>query len=130
MVFFQPPLGDPQLNQTRTDVERFKSTQTRLRFNLKWSDDPLIKNVSRRFLRQFMLLTSAELIAAGRDPAKVIWRFSYPEAMKSQDMVELRENLRSAWADLFSKVEGGEPAADPHPVRDLTSEGAAAAKYS
>lgn len=132
MIFFQPPLGDPVLNQTRTDVERFKSTQQRLLFNLKWAEDPLTRDVSRRFLREFMLLASAELTAQGRDPSRARWRFSYPEAMRGQDLVDLKENIQRAWTDLFVNVEGGvelDPHPENQPIRPLTSESAAAAKY-
>jgi hypothetical protein len=73
--------------------------------------------VARRFLRQFMLMTSAELLASGRDPRRARWRFSYPEAMSATDQSDLRENLERAWVDLFTRVEDGVPAPPPPSTR-------------
>jgi hypothetical protein len=51
--------------------------------------------------------------------------------MSPSERGELAENLRRAWAEVFSRVEDGvaEPPAYAHPVEPLISEGAAAAKY-
>ncbi len=127
MIFFQPALGDPLNHQTRQDVGELKRRQGSLRFKLKWSGEPLTKDISRRFLREFMLLTAAELVDRDLDPVRARWRFSFPEAMGAENERGLRRDLVRAWNDLFP--DRAAPESDDHRVRPLTPESAAAAKY-
>jgi hypothetical protein len=124
-------VAEPQLNQTDEDIARFGESKAHLEFNLKWGRDPVTRRVARRFLRQFMLMTSAELLASGRDPRRARWRFSYPEAMSPTDQSDLRENLERAWSTCSRASRTGSlrRPRPTTPIRPADAEGAAAAKY-
>jgi len=95
-----------------------------LLFDLKWREDQPSRRLARRFLRQFMMMTAAELAAEGVAPNRINWRFSYPQAFKNRHLREFTTSLRTAWTDLFG-------ARDRLEVAPLTTEteGAAAVRY-
>lgn len=128
LIYFQPP-PDPSGSQTGADVKEFSRNKDRLSFNLKWGLSQATQETARRFIRQIMMMTSAELLAGGRDPRDAVWRFSYPEAMGSEDRRVLEDGVRRSWSDLFVQVQDGASVPAEHPIRPLTTEGAAAAKY-
>jgi hypothetical protein len=136
LIYFQPP-GNPHVGQTSVDIEKFAAEKDNLVFDLKWgranSEDRArgerptrVQEIARRFIRQFMMMASVELLERGVDPRRVSWRFSYPEAMRDRTRNYLEDSIRRSWRELF-EVEGRGPAEGG--VRDMIKEGAAAAKY-
>lgn len=53
----------------------------RLRFNLKWAQASDMRDAGRRYIRQLVLMLSAEWAAAGNNPAQLRWHFSRPRNM-------------------------------------------------
>lgn len=134
LIYFQPP-GNPEVGQTPLDIERFSQEKDNLVFDLKWGragdararegEGPArVQAVARRFIRQFMMMTAAELLDEGVDPRRLSWRFSYPEAMRDRSVDFFRRSINQSWSELFDPAGGAEPA-----VKGLVTEGAAAAKY-
>jgi hypothetical protein len=119
-VYFMPQ----ELGYTQASYGiMFQARKGSLRFGLKWNSDPLTRKIARRFLRQIMMMISAELVAGGVDPRRVSWRFSYPEAMTQRAKGTLHAEIRRSWNELFPDVDGDIPVETP------VIEGAAAANF-
>jgi hypothetical protein len=104
--------------------------EDQLVFGIKWARDEASRRLTKRFLRQVMMMTAAELLAGGVPPENVRWRFSYPQAFSSQDLVGFQSFVERAWMDLFEDLPifAGE-AVDPSSYVELETEGAAAVRY-
>jgi hypothetical protein len=102
-------------------VRAFENARSNsLFFGLKWGAGR--RPLARRFLRQVILMTAAELRARGFDPVRAKWRFSYPEAFSSLDLSQFQQNAAGrALRDVF----GGSPEA-PSVTPEYFTEGAAA----
>ena len=118
VIYFQPDEG-AAADMAASDLEQFRGVLGRTRFNLKWGEEKEIKTAARRYLRQFIMMTAAEAVMKGKDPSKLTWRFSRPDAMS----IDQRQELEGELASALEEVAPG--AAFTH----LYSEGAAAAKY-
>lgn len=128
VMYFQPDL---ELRDDTEDLEKFRSILSRVRFNLKWDQLPVVRIASHRFLRQLVMMTSLEALASGRNPDLLRWRFSRPDAMRDSnseftDTVtqQLREIRPEAASELTSFY--GKPTSQIFP---LCSEGKAAANF-
>lgn len=121
-IFFMP-----QYDRTkRIDSLRAWIDSNLLVFNIKWAADEATRGLTRRFLRQLMLMVAAELVADGVRPSDVKWRFSYPQAFSRRELGDLKTSIQQAWDELFGEQAGRIRADDQISMR---SESAAAASY-
>ena len=93
-------------------------------FNIKWARGEESRRLTRRFLRQLMMMCAAELASRGIDPAAIQWRFSYPQAFTRHDYGDLETQIVHAWAELFER-----DADEGRGQIKMETEGAAAAHY-
>jgi hypothetical protein len=92
----------------------------RLRFNLKWALEKDMRDAARRYIRQLVLMLSAEWAADGNNPAQLRWHFSRPRNMgDDQEFVDL---MSKAISEVI-------PDHRPDAVCKLVYEGDAAAAY-
>lgn len=114
----QPPAeGEEEL-----ELAAFREATKDAQFDLKWSTNEKELDAASDFLTQFMVMTAAELLAKGEDPAKSEWRFSIPEAMS--------HNKRSTFeADIIAALRSLGKDLDEEGMGELKSEGLAAASY-
>lgn len=96
-----------------------------LHFNLKWSDHQDDVERSRAFLRQAMLMTAAELSARGISPARIGWRFSYPESGNFR-YDRYRNNFRVALEEATAAIRIPQPDEQSRLEEPLTESEAAA----
>jgi hypothetical protein len=136
-VFFVP---QEQGRTLSTSGKRLVELKEQLKFGLKWSPDPLTRKVARRFLRQMIMMISAEIMdpprisersPAGSDPSSARWRFSYPEAMSQKTKTALDGAIRQSWTEVFHLPDGTRNtlAEADIAVEDMVTEGGAAANY-
>jgi len=59
-------------------------------FNMKWSNDRLVRDGVQTYLSQVALEALAEVTAAGGVPSQVEWMFSYPEAFSPDQEEQFR----------------------------------------
>jgi hypothetical protein len=95
-------------------------------FGIKWAKEEYKRRLTKRFLRQIMMMTAAEAVVGGVSPREINWKFSYPQAFSRQERDSLQHFVRQAWEDLFSDRGAANDAAPPV---SLTTEGAAAIRY-
>jgi hypothetical protein len=123
-VFFVPTYD--KFDGTASILAWIASDQ--LVFGIKWAKDEPTRRLTKRYLRQIMMMTAAELVAAGIDPDSIRWRFSYPQAFSRQDKGSLENFIEQAWTDLFAdrtQLKGD----DRKEVVRLETESAAAIRY-
>lgn len=72
-----------------------------LKFRLKWGTTPAERAMAARFLRQTMMMTAAETVAAGGAVGSIDWRFSYPQAFKPRERSDLEKEIAAGWQELF-----------------------------
>lgn len=121
LIYFytaQPPAKGGE----RKEFLGFLNETRSAKFDLKWSTDPDIREAAKDFLTQLMVMTAAELIEEGYDPARSTWYFSVPEAYSPNTRNDFSNELQSA-----SRAIGQSPETTDYP--DLISEGLAAARY-
>lgn len=119
VMYFQPDL---ELREGSDDLEKFKSVLNRLKFNLKWDDQPETRAASEHFLRQLMMMVSLEALVSGRNPDLLRWRFSRPDAMREEN-AEFSDVVSRQLAEIRPNVSISDA------ILPLCSEGKAAANY-
>jgi hypothetical protein len=126
VAFFKPA------DVERTTLERIvDETLTLLKkraliFDLKWGDTDASQRVARRFIRQIMFMSAAELVPEGVDPQSITWRFSYPQAFTDDQLSMLLQEVRSNAQEMAGDYTGQKDL-DKHVL--TYSESAAAAQY-
>ncbi|HEY8572737.1 hypothetical protein [Phenylobacterium sp.] len=120
-IFFVPNFGS-----TGSAAEFMGLVATgELVFGIKWAPGEAARRLTRRFLRQVMMMSAAELVDRGVDPRTISWRFSFPQAFTRQDRGDFESQVREAWAELLEVRLAEAPQV---PVA-FETEGAAAAHY-
>lgn len=79
-----------------------KERESRLRFNLKWREEPESRKLLGIFVRQIAMQTLAELVADGGQPDRVAWAYSYPEAFSQEQAGQYRTMFPVAFADAMA----------------------------
>jgi hypothetical protein len=122
-IFFPPP-------ENRANAARIIDVHEKglLLFEIKWTRDENKRMLVKRYLRQFMFMAAAELVADGVRPADIIWRFSYPQAFTASAKRNLETYMRAAWSSIFAEIPGME-AADVSTYVASETEGQAALRY-
>lgn len=120
LVYFQPVVAAGE-NVGNLNLADWKVLLTRTIFNLKWSADPETIIAAKRYLRQVILMLSAEAADQGIDPRRIKWRFSRPESMG--DDYSFRTSIWSQIKEIIPDAPAD--ALEPR----LRSEGLSAAKY-
>lgn len=119
LIYFQPDFASPGTIES-LGIGDWTTLIRRLRFNLKWSQAPEMRDAARRYIRQLVLMLAAEWADGGGDPAKLRWHFSRPRDMgDDQDFANL---MRRAISDVI-------PYHRSDALTGLTYEGDAAAAY-
>jgi hypothetical protein len=121
-VIFFLPTG---LTQFSTELYQTMASDGTMIFNIKWAEDEVTRGRARRFIRQLMMMVSAELLTQGVSPQDIKWRFSYPEAFSRRELSDLRLSIQQNWDELFTG-RGAERSAN---TITMVSESAAAAAY-
>ncbi|WP_380784842.1 hypothetical protein [Sphingomonas sp. R86521] len=119
LMYFQPDFAEDG-TISAIPIKEWSALLNNIKYNLKWSSTPEMRDAARRFLRQLMLMIACEWAATGGDPAKLKWHFSRPKDMG--DDADFLRQLRLALADVVAA-----PAADA--VQPIKYEGDAAAAY-
>ncbi|MBH5323304.1 hypothetical protein [Aurantiacibacter sediminis] len=120
-IFFMPEVAD----KFSYAVEREEKKE--LAFDLKWSKDPEIKWMVRRFIRQIIMMSTVEAMAREVMPEKIKWHFSYPQAWSSRDANVFQEAVKLAWTGIMEPVIGKKPNIKDYV--DFETEGAAALRF-
>lgn len=123
LVFFPPPYED---SGNFANIKNWAASDL-LVFDIKWSTQEARRRLIKRFLRQIMLMTAAELVKKGVAPLGISWRFSYPQAFSRKDRVDFERFVHQAWEDLFGELAGERH--DAAKYVSLETEAAAAFKY-
>lgn len=97
-------------------------------FGIKWSREENVRRLIRRYLRQFMLMSAAELVAEGVQPQQITWRYSYPQAFSDREAGHLQSQVLNAWRELFGDLPDFADASPATYLQPLT-EGEAAFRY-
>jgi hypothetical protein len=97
-------------------------------FEIKWREDAPLRMLIKRYLRQVMMMITAELLAGGVSPASIRWRFSYPQAFARREIDAFEHFIWQAWRDLFGDV-AALRGADPQQYVVTRTEGEAALHY-
>ena len=119
LMYFQPDFAEDG-TIAAVPLREWSALLNSIRYDLKWSRDREMRDAARRFLRQLMMMISAEWARNGGDPARLAWHFSRPRDMG--DDREFKEQIAQALRDVI-------PDAADSAVRPLTYEGDAAAAY-
>lgn len=119
LMYFQPDFAEDG-TISAIPIQEWSALLNNIKYNLKWSSAPEMRDAARRFLRQMMLMIACEWTASGGDAAKLKWHFSRPKDMG--DDGDFLQQLRTALADVV-----GSPA--PDAIRPIKYEGDAAAAY-
>lgn len=85
-------------------LETMRSQSKAFNFNLKWKTEPADRLRAHRFLRQAVLMASAEACASGVPADGIRWRFSYPEAFRQSEFEDLLLGYTSALRSVDPKV--------------------------
>ncbi|QCB42575.1 hypothetical protein E5673_10325 [Sphingomonas sp. PAMC26645] len=119
LMYFQPDFAEDG-TISAIPIKEWSALLNNIKYNLKWSSAPEMRDAARRFLRQLMLMIACEWTAKGGNPANLKWHFSRPKDMG--DDADFLRQLKLALADVVPT-----PAADA--VRPIRYEGDAAAAY-
>lgn len=120
LIFFytaQPPAEGAE----EAELNDFLETTRDARFNLKWSPVREVQEAAKDFLTQFMVMTAAELLESGYDPAASTWYFSVPEALSPEARKHFHERIIESARAIGQSEESTYP--------PLLSEGLAAGRY-
>lgn len=120
-IFFLPDVKDP----FDAAIEYDKRGQ--LKFNLKWTDDPLMRRYVHGFLRQIIMMSSVEVMARGYSLKDVQWHFSYPQAWNRPRATNFQNLLKQVWREIYEPIVGREVTADQ--ALSFETEGGAALRY-
>lgn len=119
LMYFQPDFAEDG-TISAVPIKEWSSLLNNIKYNLKWSRSPEMRDAARRYLRQTMLMIAAEWTAGGDDPTYLRWHFSRPKDMG--DDSAFMGQLKLALGDILAN-----PA--PDAVRKIVHEGDAAAAY-
>lgn len=119
LMYFQPDFAEDG-TISAIPIKEWSALLNNIKYNLKWSSAPEMRDAARRFLRQLMLMIACEWTAKGGSAANIKWYFSRPKDMG--DDADFLRQLRMALADVVPT-----PAADA--IRPIKYEGDAAAAY-
>jgi hypothetical protein len=78
------------------DYKNFSASTAAVVADLKWSQDPSVRNRTLAFLEQLCLQCSAE--AAIKGVSSISWKFSYPTAFSVKDL----EDFRNIWHQIVN----------------------------
>lgn len=119
MMYFQPDFAE---NGTISAVplHEWSVLLLKLKYNLKWSKEPEIREAARAYLQQLMLMIACEWASKGFDPAGLSWHYSRPRDMG--DDADFIKTLKAVASEIIPNV-----AADA--IRPMQYEGDAAALY-
>lgn len=120
-IFFMPEVS----NKFARIVERQRDGY--LDFDLKWSPEARKKLMVERFLRQIVLMSTAEAMSQGVLPRNINWHFSYPQAWTSTHAKNFKTYVSKAWSELMKPIIG--PTAKADDFIEFETEGAAALRY-
>jgi hypothetical protein len=112
--------------QRKSALEQFQGNAAGLYFNLKWADEQDGRKRVELFLTEVAILALAELGARGIPPARVSFRFSFPEAFRPWQVTGFQAAARNATRIALEAV-SGEPCAAP-PI-GFQTESVASASY-
>lgn len=119
LIYFQPDFtADGTI--ASVGLSDWTTLLRRLRFNLKWAQASDMRDAARRYIRQLVLMLSAEWAAGGNNPAQLRWHFSRPRNMG--DDKEFVELMSQAISEVI-------PDHRPDAMCGLVFEGDAAAAY-
>jgi hypothetical protein len=117
-------------NDESQEIKRIQSNLKDLKFNLKWSSDSRVIEAASDFLEQIMVMTAAEILAAGYDPRRTRWLFSVPDAISEIQRKRFEDHLTTVAAGISSAFIGGETDGRKETaLAPLQSEGLSAARY-
>lgn len=119
LVYFQPDFAEDG-TISAVPIQEWSSLLNSIKYNLKWSRSPEMRDISRRYLRQLMLMIACEWVDQNGHPSNLRWNFSRPKDMgdNSDFMAELEGALRGTVSN-----------ADPKWIQPIVFEGDAAAAY-
>jgi hypothetical protein len=119
LVYFQPDFAEDG-TITAVPIKEWSVLLNNIKYNLKWSRSPEMRDAARRYLRQLMLMIACEWAESGNDPARLRWHFSRPKDMGDD----------SAFMSQLELALGGVvPNHAPDAIRPIKYEGDAAAAY-
>jgi hypothetical protein len=119
LMYFQPDFAEDG-TISAVPIGEWSALLKNIRYNLKWSRSPEMRDAARRYLRQLMLMIACEWAAEGGNPARLNWHFSRPRDMGDNKAFE--GQLRLALAGVVDN-----PPAES--IRPIVYEGDAAAAY-
>ncbi|MEO7692223.1 MAG: hypothetical protein ABIS51_23260 [Sphingomonas sp.] len=119
LMYFQPDFAEDG-TISAIPIKEWSALLNNIKYNLKWSSAPEMRDAARRFLRQLMLMISCEWTAKGGSAANLKWHFSRPKDMG--DDADFLRQLEMALADIVSTP-------TPDAIRPIKYEGDAAAAY-
>ncbi|MEM1194965.1 MAG: hypothetical protein AAGH57_02580 [Pseudomonadota bacterium] len=120
-IFFLPDVEDP----FGAAIEYDKSGK--LKFNLKWTDDPEMRRYVHGFLRQIIMMSSVEVMAKGYTLRDVKWHFSYPQAWNRPRATNFHNLIKQVWREIYEPIVGREVTAEQ--ALTFETEGGAALRY-
>lgn len=119
LMYFQPDFADDG-TISAIPIEEWSALLSNIKYNLKWSSAPEMRDAARRYLRQLMLMIACEWTAGGGNPVNLRWHFSRPKDMgDDQDFV----------GQLQHALSGVVPIPAPDAIGKIEYEGEAAAAY-
>lgn len=119
LIYFQPDFAEDG-TISAIPIKEWSALLNNIKYNLKWSSTPEMRDAARRFLRQLMLMIACEWAAQGGNPATLKWHFSRPKDMG--DDADFIHQLKVALAAVVPV-----PAHDA--IQPIKYEGDAAAAY-
>lgn len=119
LIYFQPDFAEDG-TIAAVSIQEWSSLLNNIKYNLKWSRSPEMRDVGRRYLRQLMLMVACEWVDQNGHPENLRWNFSRPK-----DMGDNSDFL----AELKSALDGIVTNRRDNAIPDITYEGDAAAAY-
>lgn len=119
LVYFQPDFAEDG-TIAAVPIQEWSSLLNSIKYNLKWSRSPEMRDISRRYLRQLMLMIACEWVDQNGHPSNLRWNFSRPKDMGDNS---------DFMAELESALSGAVTNADPKWIQPIIFEGDAAAAY-
>ena len=119
LMYFQPDFAEDG-TISAVPIAEWSALLNSIKYNLKWSRSPEMRDAARRYLRQLMLMIACEWVNLKGRPANLRWHFSRPKDMG--DDPAFKGELQRALKGILD---------NPHPeaIRPITYEGDAAAAY-
>jgi len=95
LVYFQPDFAEDG-TITAVPIQEWSSLLNSIKYNLKWSREPQDRDISRRYLRQLMLMIACEWVDQNGHPSNLRWHFSRPKDMGEEDNSNFMSQLQNA----------------------------------